>query len=135
MGLGLSHGDFHTAYSGFYNWRNRIAKDGGYELKEYEWERHSVTLTKEWADIDWDIYTQDNYDGIWEETPEDILLVLIVHQDCEGIITNEHCYPLAIRLKEIHENSSGDKWHNDLTKKFIVSLMEAYESGEDLEFC
>lgn len=100
MGLDCSHNAWHGAYSAFGEWRKMLWQASGGRLSHQNiapYGEHYVY----WPDIcerDWEA---QNYQGIWEEYPDDPLLVLIVHADDEGIIKPDIAVPLAERLEEL----------------------------------
>ena len=90
--------------------------------------------------IDWGHVSEDNLFGEWDKTPDDPLLVLIAHSDCEGVIHPEQAIPLANRIEELMPllSTEPDTGHigdwKIKTQKFIDGLRLAAESGEDVEF-
>lgn len=92
MGLDVTFDAFQGSYSLFNRWRNEVARAAGYEISMYSdgTEQATIVLAPRW--------TEENYDGVWEVDPGDILLVLLVHSDCDGIITPKHARKLAARL-------------------------------------
>jgi hypothetical protein len=138
MGLDTSHNCWHGAYGSFSRWRDELARVAGYEFRQLESE------FKPFPDVDWDKYHADLINGPlmgrWDETPEDPLLVLIVHSDCDGWIYHAQTKALADRLTELlpllsDANAGGHigHWH-EKTQQFIDGLLLAHELGEDVEF-
>lgn len=142
MGLDLSHGDFYFGYSRFSLWRNDVAELAGYLLEEIITRGgFPVRLPA----LDWDSFTLDNALGEWETTPDDPLVVLLIHSDCEGVIHPAQAAPLADRLGELlskapastEGHSPADRRIASLRsglERFIESLREALAAEEDLEF-
>lgn len=97
MGLDTSHDCWHGAYSAFSTFRNELAKAAGYQLAEYEDNGYRFISPV----VERDNVTAANYQGEWEETPSDPLLVLILHSDCDGVIKPAQGVPLANRLEEL----------------------------------
>lgn len=135
MGLDTSHGCWHGGYMGFTLWRNTLAEAAGYELgkmKECPWV--DVVL------IDWGHVTEENLAGIWESTPEDPLLVLIAHSDCDGEIVVRDTGPLADRIEDLIPVIEGDDgtprkdWLLEKTRRFVEGLRRASAAGESVEF-
>lgn len=97
MSLQISEDGFAGAYSSFALLRNRIAWAAGYEVvSDFRAGRlpHArIVADPRWADA--------NFMGEWEMMPQDALLVLLVHSDCEGIIPWGVCRRLELRLREI----------------------------------
>lgn len=138
MGLDVSHDCWHGAYSAFSRWRDELARVAGYEFRQVEGE------FKPFPDVDWTKYHADLVNGPlmghWAETPEDPLLILIVHSDCDGMIYHPQLKPLADRLTELLPLlPKTDDWGHIgswrvKTQNFIDGLLEAHEAGEDVEF-
>lgn len=125
MGLDTTHNCWHGAYSSFNTWRNKVAEAAGYKMKDFD----GVVG----PDIDWDSITEDNLYGEWERAPEDPLMILIAHSDCEGKIPAEYTKPLADRLTQLHPILFGP-WKKK-TQQFINGLLYAHSNNEDVEFC
>ena len=122
MGLDTTHGCWNGPYSSFNTWRVAICEAAG------------VPFNREG-------YTAENLLGIWDTDPDDILDVLIEHQDCEGRIMNKHCGPLAERLIGLLPTIISSDTYHDLphsithqTQQFIAGLLFAEKAGEDVEF-
>lgn len=128
MGLDTSHNCWHGSYSGFKHFRNHLAQVAGYMVAEV---KYNNGYTAETILVDWG-HLGKHLDGDWDETPEDALLVLIVHQDCEGVIRNAQTLALADRLEELLPDVSED-WKAK-TKQFIDGLRDAHSKGEDVDF-
>jgi hypothetical protein len=136
MGLDTSHDAWHGAYGAFTRWRNKLAEVAGY------------TITKgddgyESADIDWDVYPIQRYDGDWDDAwvkPADPLIYLIVHSDCDGVIHPREAALLADRLEELvpllpDGEAPGHVRHwRNTTTQFMAGLRAAVAAGEDVEF-
>lgn len=138
MGLDTSHDCWHGAYLAFMRWRNALELAAGIPQREfdgghgYKWKA---------ADIDWNSVTLAQLNGEWDKWPDDPLMILIVHQDCEGKIAAVHCGPLADRLEQLlpklAEMGNGGGHigaYVDETKQFIAGLRAAAEAQEDVEF-
>jgi len=92
--------------------------------------------------IDWGHIASENPDhlnGEWVTAPSDPLIVLIAHQDCEGVIHPQHAEPLADRLEallpKIPQSVDG-LYGNPRAKaeQFIAGLRDAVSKGEDVDF-
>lgn len=141
MGLDVSHDCWHGAYSAFARWRNELARVAGYEMGEIEYdggfkaEGPLVVLHERW--------TAENFQGDWPDgPPEDPLLLLIVHSDCDGHLAPEHAEFLAMRLEQLMEQPNfpqGDvlghieNWQKR-TQQFVHGLRRASDAGETVEF-
>lgn len=136
MGLDTSHDCWHGPYSSFSRWRNAVAVAGGYTLEEANYDGVRYLQPKE---IDWSSLTEKNFMGKWEKWPDDPLVILLAHSDCEGKIPREHCLALAVRLEALLPNlpkgDGGDiDYWRDKTRQFITGLRQAAELGEDVDF-
>lgn len=132
MGLDTSHDCWHGAYSAFGRWRNELARVAGYSF--YKQDGMDIPL------IDWGHLPDETLFGEWERTPDDPLIVLIAHSDCEGVIHPAQAEALAKRLEELipllpQERDSGHigDWRAK-TQQFVDGLREAVERNEDVEF-
>lgn len=156
MGLDVTHDCWHGAYSAFGRWRAKLAELGGYELDAWQlrhphgaelWEkpewRHLVKEPppeKTRGLIFWDNITTDNLQGDWEMMPEDPLIILLAHSDCDGKITADHAGPLAVRLEKLiplmgEEDGGGHIGsYAEKTTQFVKGLREAAAAGEAVEF-
>jgi hypothetical protein len=118
MGLDISHGCWHGAYSAFWRWRAMLADAIGMDLDQmagYGGEREWPTKTVE------------------------PLVVLLDHSDCDGWIPWQDCGPLADRLEVILAALPEDDWGHladphAKTRRFIDGLREAAAAREDVEF-
>lgn len=136
MGLDTSHDCWHGAYSAFTRWRNHLAEVAGYTLVTTE-EMYIPT-----PDLDWSSIVRSNFDGEWEATPADPLVVLIAHSDCDGVIHPAQAGPLADRLEELlpkldEEIAVGHIARLGMrgtTERFITGLRAAVKADEDVDF-
>ena len=139
MGLDTSHNCWHGPYGAFTRWRNVVAKAAGYSVWTVKgtdgYENETVML--DWGHLD--IKNPDHLNGEWVTPPSDPLVVLIAHQDCEGVIHPEHAGPLADRLEALLPsipNAVFGLYGNprEKTEQFIRGLREAVSKGEDVDF-
>ena len=92
------------------------------------------------AAIDWGHLEEGSLEGNWSKTPDDPLLVLIAHSDCDGVIHPEQAGPLADRLEELipllPKGDGGGHIGNwvSKTRTFIDGLRAAVSAGEDVKF-
>jgi hypothetical protein len=121
MGLDTTHGCWHGAYSAFHRWRTEVAQAAGYGE---QWPNRMLIHGGEKID--------DIHNGDWVRAPDDPLLVLLLHQDCDGHIRPEHAGPLADRLEAIMGRLDED-WRA-MTCRFIAGLREAAARGETVIF-
>lgn len=131
MGLDTSHDCWHGPYSAFFRWRTAVANAGGYP---------TTNGGRTYANIDFDKFEPKNLYGEWDSLPDDPLLILLVHSDCDGEIPSEYCAHIATRLEQIlpalPEEGSGALAHGYqwATQRFINGLRDAAEAGEAVEF-
>lgn len=125
MGLDISHDAWHGAYSSFTRWRHGLAKAAGYQVLH----------------VDWGHLPPDVFSGDWGDTqPDDPLLYLIAHSDCDGVLSPDAASRLADRLEELLPNLpvEADLGHigdwREKTQKFIDGCRLASTTGEQLEF-
>lgn len=128
MGLDTSHGCWNGAYSAFHRWRTRIAEVSGYGSQWLE------TFTIPDGEDELAIC-----DGRWKKAPDDPILILLLHSDCEGQIPAEYTAALADRLEGLLPNLRGDEGGHigdirKTTERFIAGLREAAKENEPVEF-
>lgn len=118
-------------YSTFHRWRKLVLKVAGYDVFDTRPSAEPPITT-----FDWHSVTKENLRGEWQSEPEDPLIVLIVHSNCEGHIHPNHAGPLADRLGElkplIAAEPSGeydDDWLGT-TEEFIAGLRQAAARNE-----
>lgn len=117
MGLDTSHECWHGPYSSFHSWRKAIATAAGLDLDKL-WE---------------DTATNSNATtGRWTETPDNALMVLLLHSDCDGVIQHAQCKPLADALMPLVAKVP-DQWRA-ATVRFIAGLITADAVREDVDF-
>jgi len=130
MGLDTSHNAWHGPYSSFMRFRELLAKQIGFNLREMEGfsdKTHTIEGTKKWADL-----------------PKDDLHILLNHSDCDGHITAKRCEKLAKRLDEVliiatekvPEPDEREYWDYFLKqiKQFSTGCKLAHSKNEPLEF-
>jgi hypothetical protein len=139
MGLDMSHDAWHGAYSAFSRYRNQVAEAAGYALETIDGEYGR----REYVRLDWDAFPDATIDGDWGDVvPDDALLYLIVHSDCEGHLEPEACARLADRLEDlmpkIRNIPKADfgpvRTAADKTQQLIDGLRRAASVPERLEF-
>jgi hypothetical protein len=128
MELDTTHDAWQGSYTAFNRWRGRLAEVAGYEVVA-GWD----------ISVDWESITEDNALGLWEETPDDPLLVLIAHSDCQGAIYPEQAHRLADRIEGLIPHlpdGTADQikdWRG-MTQQFVDGLRAAAHNGEPVEF-
>jgi hypothetical protein len=141
MGLDTSHDCWSGAYSAFSRWRDELARAAGYTFRTYP--EDPMPWRKYVAEINWDALEYKNYQGEWDRIPEDPLILLLAHSDCDGEIKPEHALLLADRLEQLlpalpdestatgHIERCG--WRGT-TQRFIDGLRQASAAGEAVDF-
>jgi len=151
MGLDITHGAWHGAYSAFHRWRCELAKYAGLpplEYMEYFYDKDSAFSLLEFKFPNGDELAMAELRRLkaqlpikWSCLKKRPLFTLLTHSDCEGYINWKACKPLAEDLKKILDSIPEDV---DLgghignfrkkTQTFIDGCMAAYEAKEKLEF-
>lgn len=139
MGLDTSHDAWHGAYGAFSRFRNEVAQVAGYDVLPVTYPDGSQYAT---VLIDWGHLPRRCYQGDWAgQDPEDPLLYLVAHSDCDGHLKPEACGRLADRLEELLPEISklpDDGGHigvwREKTLKLIKGLRLAAANNERLEF-
>lgn len=132
MGLDTSHDCFNGSYSGFTEFRNKIALYAGYNLKS---EIGSYGNIASYIDLDWAQFTENNYKGVWKTEQKDPLIYLFAHSDCDGYIDPKEAKLLSPRLKEIVLLINKDDIHFiRVVNKFIDGLNLAASKNEKVKF-
>jgi hypothetical protein len=153
MGLDTSHDAWHGSYSGFALWRNDIGRIIGWDIDESRPGTTSYVIPEgrvpEQDPLPDETRTEDGetyvihwstaYDnkvwlGHWDTDPADVIDVLMLHSDCEGIIPVRFLEPLAHRLMDIMEEQEPESWERRATGQFIVGLIDAHAQQQDVEF-
>ena len=134
MGLDTSHDCWHGAYGAFYRWRSELGRAAGFRMAT-----DADRPSREYPDLQWDRFPEENYSGEWAVTPEDPLIVLLVHSDCDGVIHPEQAAPLAARLRQLAPlmSESGEGHilnYRQVTERFAAGLELAAAHGEDVDF-
>jgi len=144
MGLYVSHDAFHYSYGTFSEWRLILAKAAGYRTAKFSFNNDPSSIREEVL-VDWGHLSPKNIFGEWDEAPEDSLLILIVHSDCDGFINRQDLPALIERLKALlprikktaisHgcDEMSASKYE-DITEDFIQGAEKACAEGENLDF-
>ncbi len=138
MGLDCSHDCWSGAYSRFSRWRDELARAAGYRFREpTEQERRDYLAVSPCPDLNWEQIPPERFAGEWgASVPDDALLYLIVHSDCDGVLHPAQAAPLADRLEQLLpelEDNPHEEWPRR-TRQFIDGLRLAAAAGEDVEF-
>jgi hypothetical protein len=125
MGLDTTHGCWHASYGTFAAFRAALAKATGYDPEASPDDHPSYKL----PDGD---YQPRNFEGWWDEDPENILDVFFVHSDCDGYIFPKHAEKLADALEQARDALDPD-WHWALDN-WVNGLRAAWDEGEVIDF-
>ena len=132
MGLETTHDCYHGSYTLFYEWRQMLCCAAGLE---FDCNIRGRSMAEQ--------------SGHWDETPDEILFVLIDHADYEGFIAHRHLGPLADRLTgllpqigKLQESGAGDRDgiivppgpYRAITERFINGLRAAAAKGDEVCF-
>jgi len=135
MGLDTTPEAWSGPYSAFNRWRNQVAEVAGYKLVEMDigWTKAMIPFI---SDEDFDRYVGDVVNGDWDGViPSDPLHYLILHSDCEGILTQGACAALGDRLLEILPNFPEENgWGIAKTQKFADGCYECVKQNVDMQF-
>lgn len=138
MGLDTTHECWHGPYSHFNQWRIAVQIAAGWTLDfmPYKSPGGRDLESAEARHLAWELFEEPNYQGFWTTDPADVLVVLIVHSDCDGVIPHRFCAPLSGVLRALAEKmcAPGDSWERLATIQFAEGLMLAHRRGEDVEF-
>lgn len=130
MGIDFSHGDAHWSYSGFHQFRLRVAESIGINLDE-------MVGFGSFLDPDPPKVPKKSWD-----TVNDDIKYLLDHSDCDGGMTPEVCLKVAKRLREIITS-----WNTESTSDFrrdyniehglalASGMEEAANKNDNFEFC
>lgn len=111
MGLGFNNSTASWSYSGFHNFRKRLALEIDVRLDDM-------------------IGFKSGDDGISWDTVKDPIKLLLNHSDCDGELTSEECGIIAPRLREL-----VSKWpDDDYDKEAALKLAEGMEECKELDW-
>jgi hypothetical protein len=129
VGLDTSHNCWHGPYSAFNTWRDRIAELAGYGINISE-------AGTEYVALDWDNITDAQIEGEWSKLPDDPLMILMCHSDCDGRIKSQHCGPLADRIEQVllKCDLEDDHWVMEKGVQFVEGLRRAANKKENVRF-
>jgi len=147
MGLDISHGCWHGAYSAFMRWRTKIASLIGiplYLMEGFYREGSLRTFHSSGVDVPVPFIVEETEKVLplrWEDFRPSPLHILIDHSDCDGEIEWKDCAPIAFELEKLlpllpNEDAGGHigLW-KETTQKFIDGLRLAHNRKENVEFC
>jgi hypothetical protein len=140
MGLDTTHGCWHGGYGSFSVFREALARAA-------EWPADGPDEGFEASGgsrINWSALPDGWLMGEgWESVPEDPLIILQAHSDCDGILPVFALVPLADRLEElrpkVHDAALAwaPAWADELPERvdqFVRGLRAAAAAGEPVEF-
>ncbi len=143
MGLAISHGCISVPYSFFNRWRRNIAKSC---LWTYSIKGNDII---ESIDFNWNSLSQCSCEiskGLWKKRPDDILLILYLHSDCEGFIYHKHLKELIKVLRGHYNdfieyiNKINPGMHFEIRRmgeyylSFLGALERAYKRKQKIHF-
>lgn len=129
MGLDTTHDCWHGPYSAFGRWRTELAKAaGGWDMVPNEYHPGEDRYA-----IRGDHIHPRTYQGWWDDDPDDLLDVLLIHSDCDGYIFPQHAEGLAKRLEEIAPQVPEGRWR-EATYVFARGLRRASEDWQIVAF-
>lgn len=140
MGLDTSHGCWHGSYSSFSIFREALARAAEWPADgpEEGFEASGGSRIN-WASL------PDGWvmgEG-WESVPEDPLVILMAHSDCDGVLPVFALTPLADRLQELrpivyeaamHFAPDRAEFMPELLDQFVRGLRLAAARGEPVVF-
>ena len=136
MGLSTFPEGWEGPYSSFGEWRRKVGVAAGYDLEPFS----IGDFKSERVVVDYDSYPEEAAYGDWDSTPDDPLMVLFVHSDCEGKIYPAQAGPLADRLEEVlpeipeAENTVMLNYWKRKTQTFIDGLRECVDEDKPMRF-
>jgi len=142
MGLDTTHGCWHGSYGTFNRWRCAVALAAGWELDPTH-DTYAIPEGRLPDQAPADGYANSVFLGVWYTDPVDVLDVLLLHSDCEGVIPHRFCRPLAERLEGMMEalvapdeaeDDDAVDWWDEVTLDFCTGLLRADIRGEDVGF-
>lgn len=133
MGLSVSHNCFDGRYSSFNQLRNALAVAAGYKLTT-----PPPGLSEEVRRFFCELpvmgeTTADQLAGIWPEMPEDPILVILHHSDCEGNIYPAQAGMLAGRIQQLAPSIPKQEVR-EAAERFAKGLWDAFAKQELVEF-
>jgi hypothetical protein len=121
MGLDFNYGNAHFSYSGFHEFRVKLAS-----LANFPYLDNMEGFS---GSIKWDLYNDD-------------IIPLLRHSDCDGELTVKECLQIIPRLKELIE-FLPEEYPNELSydnivkiqgQKLCQSMEEAAKDNQPLRF-
>jgi hypothetical protein len=142
MGLGFVGAKSHWSYSGFNNFRKKLANEIGVclDLMEGFWIENNIYSKVENTKRNVGDLIMEQFHWLpqkplkWDKI-KDPIVDLLNHSDCEGSLTPSQCKKIAVRLRELVSS-----WHDeDYDKQQALLLAEGMEEcskkRRKLQFC
>lgn len=141
MGMRATNDAWSGSCSGFNAWRNRIAIILGIGTKEFTYKgAMGFSKTMIVPNYDEKAYTAKNYMGMWKSIPEEPIMLLLAHSDCEGVLKVKHLKLIVQRLEEMLayarltlSNEPQFGFYEE-TEKFIDGAKKCIEQNVQMEF-
>ena len=136
MGLCTFPVGYEGSYTGFQMLRTEIARALGYETDQTNPLRSSYHLRPEQYRYINDLTLM----GEWDSVPEDPALVLMIHEDCDGMIPHEIAGQLADRIESAipnlreNEPTHSEVRYRDMARTFVSGLRLCAEGEFAMEF-
>ncbi|MFD0587662.1 hypothetical protein ACFQZE_06580 [Paenibacillus sp. GCM10027627] len=112
MGLDFSHCEARWSYSGFNNFRKKLANELGFNLNEMQ----GFGGSRKFNEI------------------KDDIVYLLDHSDCDGHITAKRCAKVAPRLRELVKTWDNEDYDKIKALELAEGMECAASMGEKLEF-
>lgn len=112
MGLDFSHGNAHWSYSGFNNFRRRLAAQIGLDLNDMI----GFGGWRTWDDIN------------------DKIKPFLTHSDCDGSLTIKQMKVIIPRLKELTKEWAEDDYDKQNCNDLIKGMQKAIKENKKLQF-
>jgi len=116
MGLSFSHGTAQWAYSGFNRFRERLARQMGFDLNEMQGFTEPPEAGKTWDHI------------------KDPIKYLLYHSDCDGTLTARQCALIAPRLIELTKYWDDNDIDKIRARQLAAGMKKAASKKQKLEF-
>lgn len=122
MGLHFDHGKGHWSYTGFNEFRKRLASQIGIDLDQMHGFRPwRCEPARPFADIPW-------------STVSDPIALLLNHSDCDGELAAHDCRTVGPRLRELVGMWEADDYDRVHGLLLAGAMDECAASGESLRF-
>lgn len=113
MGLDFSPGEAHWSYSGFNEFRRKLAAEINIDLGEMEGFGGPIS-----------------WDGV-----RDPIKPLLNHSDCDGELSVSECIVVYPRLLELVKNWDDENYHKEQAKILADDMKHCVKNEKPLRFC